>query len=192
MELSHLHITDRETLIHKNEKSKKKKLLMHLHKQLFILFSTAGGARCFFTEGADSMAKEFAKGFYNSAAWKRCRLGYIQLRFGICEHCGKAIGTHGIVHHKMPLTPQNINNPAITLNWDNFKYLCTECHNAVDVAGAVREDVMFDADGDLISRPEQAKPPPYFKIGADLAQTGGPSFKKHTGRARGGGWYTGG
>ena len=32
------------------------------------------------------------------------------------------------VHHKIPLTPENINNPDITLNWDNLELLCKDCH----------------------------------------------------------------
>jgi 5-methylcytosine-specific restriction endonuclease McrA len=32
------------------------------------------------------------------------------------------------VHHKIPLTADNINNPAITLNHDNLMSLCENCH----------------------------------------------------------------
>ena len=33
------------------------------------------------------------------------------------------------VHHKIPLTPENIYNPEITLNWDNLELLCSSCHS---------------------------------------------------------------
>ena len=32
------------------------------------------------------------------------------------------------VHHKIRLTPENISNPAIALNWDNLELLCKKCH----------------------------------------------------------------
>lgn len=32
------------------------------------------------------------------------------------------------VHHKKHLTPKNINDPEITLNWDNLELLCLDCH----------------------------------------------------------------
>jgi predicted kinase len=35
------------------------------------------------------------------------------------------------VHHKTFLTPENINDPDITLGWDNLQLLCRPCHNAV-------------------------------------------------------------
>ena len=33
-----------------------------------------------------------------------------------------------IVHHKIHLTPDNINNPAVSLNWDNLELVCRSCH----------------------------------------------------------------
>ena len=40
--------------------------------------------------------------------------------------------THGeIVHHKIELTPENIDDPGITLNWDNLELLCRFCHSEV-------------------------------------------------------------
>ncbi len=77
------------------------------------------------------MAKEFAKKFYNSKAWKECRQSYIDKRIaidgGMCEHCKNELGY--IVDHKEELTPDNIDNPYITLNHDNFQYLGLICHN---------------------------------------------------------------
>lgn len=32
------------------------------------------------------------------------------------------------MHHKKHLTPKNINDPEITLNWDNLELLCLDCH----------------------------------------------------------------
>lgn len=32
------------------------------------------------------------------------------------------------VHHKIPLTPENVKNPDIALGWDNLELLCKTCH----------------------------------------------------------------
>ena len=72
------------------------------------------------------MAKEYAKAFYNSAAWIKCKNSYIKSVHGLCERCGEP---GYIVHHKKYITPKNINDPNITLNHDNLEYLCRKCHN---------------------------------------------------------------
>jgi len=33
-----------------------------------------------------------------------------------------------IVHHKIPLTDENINDLSISLSWDNLEALCRLCH----------------------------------------------------------------
>lgn len=68
--------------------------------------------------------KEYAKGFYKSAAWKRARQQVITRSNGLCERC-KARGIYKpgyIVHHKEYITPGNISNPNITLNLDNLEF----------------------------------------------------------------------
>ena len=74
--------------------------------------------------------KDFAKGFYKSQAWKRCCVAYRKAVGGLCEEClANGILTPGeIVHHKKPLTPLNINDPTITLDWSNLRLLCREHH----------------------------------------------------------------
>ena len=66
------------------------------------------------------MAKEFAKAFYNSKRWKDCRRAYIAKRIaidgGMCETCHEVPGY--IVHHKIELTPDNINDPDIALGFN--------------------------------------------------------------------------
>ena len=76
------------------------------------------------------MAKEFARDFYNSKAWYRTRTAYARSRKYLCEIClAKGIyKAADIVHHKIHLTPNNINNPEITLNPDNLMLVCRECH----------------------------------------------------------------
>jgi len=101
------------------------------------------------------MAKDFAAPFYNSTAWKRCRLAYIKAVNGLCERClsaGKI--KHGdIVHHKVTLTPTNINDPRITLSHDQLEYLCIDCHNEEHMGSELmREGLAFDERGQLIEK----------------------------------------
>jgi 5-methylcytosine-specific restriction endonuclease McrA len=70
--------------------------------------------------------KEYAKSFYLSQSWRSCRESYYKKQNGICERCGSA---GDIVHHKIYISPENINNPKITLSFSNLELLCKECHN---------------------------------------------------------------
>lgn len=95
------------------------------------------------------MARDFSRQFYNSKEWIKCRNSFKQSKFGICERCGMPGGE---VHHKEHLTPENINDPYITLSWDNLELLCQSCHSKEHMKkyGPLRDDVMFDENGDLI------------------------------------------
>lgn len=75
---------------------------------------------------------EFADRFYKSAAWKRCRASYLVSVGSLCERClAKGLIVPATqVHHKIKLTPDNLNDPAITLNHDNMEALCMDCHQA--------------------------------------------------------------
>lgn len=103
------------------------------------------------------MAKEFAKKFYNSKRWKRCRNSYIANRImidgGLCEECHKELGY--ILHHKITLTQSNIDNPDISLNHDNLMYVCKDCHDKYEGHGVCNSKVgllvMFDEQGQPIS-----------------------------------------
>ena len=74
--------------------------------------------------------KPWAEKFYKSSAWLRCRAGYIAKVGGLCEKCyQRGIYRPGvIVHHKIPITKENISDPTITLNWDNLELVCRDCH----------------------------------------------------------------
>lgn len=98
------------------------------------------------------MAKDFAKGFYNSKRWRQARDRYVQNKHGICERCrdGKSLM---IVHHKIPITQANITDDNITLNEDNFELLCQDCHNAIDHEALIKhgtEESFFTANGDYM------------------------------------------
>ena len=71
------------------------------------------------------MAKEWARKFYNSKAWKDMRAYVLHRDLYTCP-CG-ARATE--VHHIIELTPENINDPNIALNPENLQSLCHECHD---------------------------------------------------------------
>ena len=66
---------------------------------------------------------------------------------GRCEMCG-GIGTE--VHHKIHLTPENVNDPEISINQDSLMLLCNECHNKVHVRFEGSGKYGFDKDRNLI------------------------------------------
>ncbi|MCI1593228.1 HNH endonuclease [Heyndrickxia oleronia] len=95
--------------------------------------------------------KPFAKKFYKTTAWKKCRSSYFAYRHGLCERCSEP---GKIVHHKQYLTPDNINDPEITLSFNNLELLCQDCHNKEHHAiyGVIADGLMFDDSGDLVRR----------------------------------------
>jgi 5-methylcytosine-specific restriction endonuclease McrA len=76
------------------------------------------------------MANKDIQGFYYTQAWKNAREAYKRSKGGLCERClDKGYIVPGeIVHHKIRLTPENINDPNISLNWDNLQLVCRKCH----------------------------------------------------------------
>ena len=78
----------------------------------------------------NSSMKEWAKAFYLSPAWRACRDAYAASVGGLCEQCyARGEFVPGvIVHHKVHLSPENINDPSVTLNWDNLELVCRDCH----------------------------------------------------------------
>lgn len=125
--------------------------------------------------------KEYAKGFYKSAAWKRARQQVITRSNGLCERC-KARGIYKpgyIVHHKEYITPGNISNPNITLNLDNLEYLCEDCHNKEHKAKP-NNRYRFDSDGKLLppKGEERRTTPPGGLILDAPTRTEGDTSKK--------------
>ena len=80
------------------------------------------------------MAHQYARPFYDSLAWKRCRASYIQKRIkidgGLCEACHLRIGY--IVHHKTMIDETNVNDVEVTLNHDNLQFVCKACHDRME------------------------------------------------------------
>ena len=79
------------------------------------------------------MHAQFANPFYSSRAWKKCRAEYARSVGGLCEAClRRGIVKQGEqVHHKVALTPENIDDPRVTISWANLELLCEDCHKAV-------------------------------------------------------------
>lgn len=77
------------------------------------------------------MAQDFAIQFYNSKAWRDLRELLIIERGGKCERSGKVFTDTSklIGHHKIELTPQNINDPSISLNPDKIEIISIDEHN---------------------------------------------------------------
>ena len=96
--------------------------------------------------------QDFAAQLYNSTAWKRCRREYAKSKANLCEVClSKGLYKGGeIVHHKIILTPENINDPNVTLNWNNLQLVCRDCHATLH--DAKKRRYKFDETGRLTVR----------------------------------------
>lgn len=96
--------------------------------------------------------KEYAERFYKSKEWERCRLAFIAtLKDKTCPRCKERKGK--IVHHKKEITPNNITNPMITLNFDNLEYICQKCHTQEHLKDkSTKNEVEFDENGNLVKK----------------------------------------
>lgn len=94
------------------------------------------------------MAKDYAKGFYSSKEWIKTQAAYMASRNYVCERCGMPAR---IVHHKVYISPVNIGDSNITLNWSNLEALCQNCHNHEHMrTDAVAEGLSFNSLGELV------------------------------------------
>lgn len=96
--------------------------------------------------------REFAESFYKSRTWQDCRNAYVKSKQGLCEVCLEdgIYNAGAIVHHKIHLTPQNINDPNITLNFDNLQLVCRDCHARIH---GREKRYRIDAEGRVITAP---------------------------------------
>ena len=74
--------------------------------------------------------KPYAEKFYKSKSWQKVRNAYMRSQRSLCEIClaNGIIKPCEIVHHKIEITPDNINDPTVTLNWNNLQCVCRDCH----------------------------------------------------------------
>lgn len=76
------------------------------------------------------MSREFARQFYNSKAWQRCRSAYRKSVGGLCELCLQE-GRYEpgiIVHHINHVTPDTITDEKILFDEKNLQLVCRDCH----------------------------------------------------------------
>lgn len=83
------------------------------------------------TERERKAWRERQAAFYVSGAWIDCARAY-RAAHPLCERCRARheISVSEQVHHKIRLTPENIDDPDVALNWDNLEALCWDCHKA--------------------------------------------------------------
>ena len=95
--------------------------------------------------------KPYAEKFYKGKKWQACRDAYTRSAKGLCERClAKGIIKPGvIVHHKIHLTPDNIKDETVSLNWENLELLCRE-HHAEEHDGRQRR-YKFDDLGRVVT-----------------------------------------
>ena len=105
------------------------------------------------------MSQGFATAFYHDVRWLKNRKAYLMKPIetpmgtippGMCERCferGELVPAR-VVHHKIHLTPENINDPHITLNFSNFQRLCQDCHAEVH-SGRQPSRVTYNPDGTI-------------------------------------------
>lgn len=74
--------------------------------------------------------KPYAESFYKSTTWQRTAKAYAKSVGGLCERCreNNIIKAGQIVHHKIHITPDNITDANITLDWNNLELVCRDCH----------------------------------------------------------------
>ena len=74
--------------------------------------------------------RDWYERFIISKTWIKCARSYKASVNGLCERClARGLITPAEeVHHKVKLTPQNINRPEVSLNWANLIALCKDCH----------------------------------------------------------------
>ncbi len=100
--------------------------------------------------------KPFAKSFYESTAWRKTRAYVLKRDAGLCVRCG-APGV--IVHHKVELTPQNIDDPMVSLNEENLETLCRQCHAIAHGNGVpIADGLTFDEQGNVVDAGYLPKP----------------------------------
>lgn len=104
----------------------------------------------------------FAHAFYHSKAWKETRSIVWSRANGLCERCLERgfVKPADVVHHKIPLSEENMNDPDISLNPERLIALCDECHTEVHKElgiGAFEQPrkeaelrVRFDEEGNVV------------------------------------------
>lgn len=108
------------------------------------------------------MARDFAKALYNSKEWEVVRQTALMRDNYLCTNCGRPAEE---VHHIIHLSPKNIGDPNVTLNLNNLKSLCKDCHfeehrgeHAKGRASEEQQEYMFDENGFLVQKVAPVQP----------------------------------
>jgi len=96
--------------------------------------------------------KAWAERFYASKVWKDCREAFLQSKGFLCERCSETTNPMPakIAHHKTHLTPENINDPHVSLSWSNLESLCQDCHNKEHHGSSETTRYIFGKNGEVI------------------------------------------
>ena len=95
--------------------------------------------------------------FYTTAEWKKTKNAYRKAVGGLCERCLKKglVVAGEIGHHKIHLTPENITDPTVALDWNNLELLCRACH--ADEHQRLKKRYTFDEFGHVLIAPDREK-----------------------------------
>lgn len=98
------------------------------------------------------MAAPWTHGFYQSAVWISTAHAYMAHVDGLCERCRSRglLVPAVLVHHRIHLTPENINDPAVSLAWANLEALCQDCHNKEHHRDQGPQRYAWGPDGSMI------------------------------------------
>ena len=116
------------------------------------------------TKESDRMAKDFSRALYNSRRWRKCAKAFAESKCYICDRCHNKFARpdgkrkRWIVHHRQPLTDENIHDDLLVYGWDNLQFLCIECHNAVHGRTGTGRQMAFDEEGNLVGFKERDTP----------------------------------
>lgn len=102
----------------------------------------------------------FAHGFYHSKAWLNVRGLVMERSHGLCERCMAkgVVKPADVVHHTVPLSVENMNDPSVSLNPEKLMALCHDCHTEVHKElgiGALNGEIEkprvgFDSEGNVV------------------------------------------
>lgn len=97
--------------------------------------------------------KEFAAKLYKSRQWQKTREAYAKSVGYLCEDClKKGLYKPGeIVHHRTHLTPENITDPRIALDWNNLRLVCRDCHASIHKSKG-KFNYYFDENGNVLEK----------------------------------------
>lgn len=106
--------------------------------------------------------------FYSTDEWKDFRKNIITERGNKCTECDKdiLIDKQLHVHHIKELTQENVNDYMISMNPDNVRVVCHECHNKIHERfgyGYGNRKRKFDRDVYIIYGPPLAGKKTYVK-----------------------------